>query len=140
MKKIIAVLIIVILAVMATGCSNKDTQLGGFYQSDFIGSNSDIVQISVNSDNGEFVQYISSRQVNSGIYRKNENGLYEFDGDVHSFTVILNEDDSFEVVIPKLNGDTPIILNQINEDKSIFTTIGGQENYSDIEEYKDLLE
>ncbi|WP_206459295.1 hypothetical protein [Anaerovorax sp. IOR16] len=138
MKKIIAVLIIAILAVMAAGCSNEDTQLGGFYQSDFIGS--EIVQISVNSDNGEFVQYISSRQVNSGIYTKNKEGLYEFDGDVHSFTVTLIADDSFEVVIPKLNGDTPIKLSQISENKSVFTTIGGQENYNDIEEYKDLLE
>lgn len=124
-------------AIMLIGCSGKEIRMGGFYQSDFIGT--ELVQITVDAKSGEFIEYISSRQVNAGTCTKGEDGLYQFKGDVTSFDVTLNADDTFSVTIPKLNDGEPILLSQVSGDKNVITEIGGQEQYGDREKYIDLL-
>lgn len=138
MKKILSFGLVTLAAtLLLAGCADKTPSLAGFYQSDFVGS--EIVQITVNGESGEFIEYISNRAVNTGTVTKQADGSYRFEGDLSTFTVTLESDDSFSVTIPKLNDGAPILLQQISKDKGVFSTVGDQESFADIEQYRSML-
>ena len=138
MKKLLSFgLVTLAAALLLAGCADKAPTLAGFYQSDFVGS--EIVQITVNGKSGEFIEYISNRTVNTGTVTKQSDGAYRFEGDLCTFTATLESDDSFSVTIPKLNDGAPILLQQISKDKGVFSTVGDQESFADIEQYRSML-
>lgn len=106
--------------------------LAGTYQSDMI--NGHCVQFAVKPADNTFVEYIDCRAVNSGTYTKNEDGTYTFDGDLKNFTVTLQKDNSFDIIIAKIDDSRVITLSFLWD----APTYNG-DVYVDDEAYKDYL-
>ena len=98
----------------------------GFYQSENINGN--YVQISFQPEESSFVAYIDSRKVDSGIYEKSEGSTYIMNGKTRNIEVVLNYDNSFEIIASKLNGGEPIRLKNVSITPAYFPTIFGDED------------
>lgn len=132
MKNLIKTLSVLMILLLLTACSQAQPRLMGFYQSDII--NGECVQISIFADDNRFVEYISNRQVNTGTYVATQDSTYKFDGDLLDFTIVLSSNNTFEVLLPQLNGEEPIMLNHIDKVPTTFST-----DFTDVEKYKGLL-
>lgn len=132
MKNRVKVLFITLLALTMTACSKSTPMLKGFYQSEMIGSN--IVQISIDAEENKFVEYITNHKVNQGTYVLEDDGTYKFDGDELDFSILLNDDNSFEITLPKLNKEEPMLLKNISNIPTSFAT-----EFDDNKEYKKLI-
>lgn len=106
--------------------------LGGTYQS--VNIYGHCVQFAVQPADSTFVQYIDCRYVNKGTYMQNEDGTYSFDGDVKDYTVMLREDNSFDIIIVKLDDSRAITLSYLWKTPTYNGT-----DYGDEEEYKGYL-
>lgn len=114
------------------GCA-KPT-LKGFYQTEK-DVNGYFVQISIHQEDNSFVEYISNREVDRGTYEKLENNTYKMKSDKQSFEITLNNDDSFEITIKKLNDGNPIKMKKMDNTPITFPAI-----FVDVDEYKTLLD
>ncbi len=94
--------------------SQTNPLLKGFYQSEMIGSH--IVQMLVREEDNSFVEWINNREVDRGTYEKLDDKSYRIKGNRQNFEITLNDDNSFEIVISKLNDGTPIIMKNIRTD------------------------
>ncbi|MCT8136966.1 hypothetical protein H1D32_03970 [Anaerobacillus sp. CMMVII] len=124
-----------VLVLIVGGCasSNKIPVLKGGYQSENI--NGYFVQISFQPDNNSFIKYINNREVDRGTYEKLANGVYKINGDMRGFEITLSEDNSFDIIVKKLNDGKPITIKNVDKTPVYFLT-----EYDDLEEYKSLLE
>lgn len=128
----IGILVLCLAFSLLTACSNSQPVFKGFYQSEMV--NGETVQLSVFTDDSTFIEFISNRIVNQGTYTKVEEGKYHLDGDTCDFDVELSEDNSFEIIVPKLNDGEVILMKNIDDVPATFGT-----DWDDIEEYKDML-
>jgi hypothetical protein len=117
------------------GCvlSNITPSLKGGYQSENV--NGYFVQMSFQPDNNSFKEYINNREVDKGTYEEFKNGVYKINGDIQEFEITLNNDNSFDIIVKKLNDGKPIKMKNIDDTPVHFST-----KFDDIEEYKSLLE
>ncbi|MFL0268938.1 hypothetical protein [Candidatus Clostridium radicumherbarum] len=134
MRKIFAILSLAVVLLL-TGCTSKPIPaLKGGYQSDREGVGY-VVLISFQPDDSGFVEYIDSREVDRGTYKKIEDNLYQIKSNKQDFEVALNAKNAFNIIIKQLNNGNPIQM------KNISTTPGYFKNpYGDEDKYKALLE
>ncbi|MFL0247316.1 hypothetical protein [Candidatus Clostridium stratigraminis] len=134
MKKMFTILSLAIVLLL-TGCTSKAVpNLKGGYQSDREGVGY-VILLSFQPDDSSFVEYIDSREVDRGTYKKTEDNLYQIKSDKQDFEVALNTKNSFNIIIKKLNNGNPIQM------KNISTIPGYFKNpYGDEDKYMALLE
>lgn len=128
MRKV--VLIVMYVVIISIGGCSSTPYIKGFYQSDRI--NNHYVQLSIDDDN--FVEYIDNREVDSGIYEKLEERTYKLKSSKQDFQITLNDDNSFEIIIEKLNDGKPILMKKLGGIPTTFST-----EFDDVDEYKTLL-
>ncbi|QGU94444.1 hypothetical protein GOM49_04405 [Clostridium bovifaecis] len=66
---------------------------------------------------------------------KKQKTIYRMKGDKQNFEITLNNDNSFEIIIKKLNGGNPIQMKNIDDTPTTFPPIFG-----DVDKYKTLLD
>ena len=123
-----------IILIVWSFLSKKNPPLKGFYQSGMIGSH--IIQMLIREEDNSFVEWINNREVDRGTYEKIENNSYRLNSNKQSFQITLNDDNSFEIVINKLNDRNPIIMKNVRTDDTR-TSFG---KFEDVDEYKSLLD
>lgn len=127
------ILLACVFSLLLIGCSSIGSpSLAGSYQSEHVDGY--MIQMTFQPRDNSFVEYIDNRQVDKGTYEEIKKGLYKINGEVQEIEIYLNRDNSFEIVIKKLNQGKPIQLKNI-DDTPIY--IGTE--FDDVEEYKDLL-
>jgi len=131
--KLIIILIatIFILWILFT---KKNLLLKGFYQSEMIEGY--FIQMLVREKDNSFVEWIDNREVDRGTYEKLNDKSYRFKSNRQNFEITLNNDNSFEIVVKKLNDGNPIIIKNIKTDDVRI----GFGKFEDVEEYKSLLD
>ena len=132
MSKPIAMLSLAFLLLLG-GCATKAKfNLQGSYQSERVDGYN--VLICFQQDESSFVEYIDSREVDRGTYEKTKDNVYRIKSDKQNFEITLNDENSFEIVIKKLNKGNPIKL------KNLSAIPGYPSNkYGDEAEYQALL-
>ncbi|THE10343.1 hypothetical protein E1I69_19205 [Bacillus timonensis] len=135
MKKIGNKLLLTITFVLLlTGCtSNKTPPLKGAYQSEHVEGY--IVQMSFQPEEQRFVEYIDNREVDKGTYEEMENDVYKIHGEIQEFDIKLKKDNSFDLIVKKINEGKPIELKNIDVTPVYIGT-----EFDDVDEYKDLVE
>ncbi|MEH7225774.1 hypothetical protein V7112_18335 [Bacillus sp. JJ1566] len=134
-KKIVGMLFLpVIMVLLIIGCSSNTTPpLKGGYQSEHVEGY--IVLMTFQPGDHTFVEYIDNREVDKGTYEKVENNVYKLNGEMQEIEITLNSDNSFDLIVKKLNDGKPINLKNVNATPVYFGT-----EFDDVEEYKSLLE
>lgn len=128
-RKVIFIVISVTI-IFISGCVSTDPTLKGFYQSARVSNYH--IQLSIDDDS--FVEYIDNREVDSGIYEKIEDRIYELKSSKQNFQIILDDDNSFDIIIEKLNDGKPILMKKLGNIPTTFST-----EFDDVEEYRALL-
>ncbi|MDU3520927.1 MAG: hypothetical protein E7F58_04595 [Clostridium saudiense] len=135
MKKFMVLIISLMSFFILSSCTTtNNSSLQGFYQSERT-TDGYVIQISIQSDENSFVQYIDNREVNSGTYDELPDKKYKLKGDNQTIEITLDENNSFEIITKKVNGGNPIILKNVDKVPGYFTT-----EFDDIDKYKLLLE
>ena len=135
MKKFMVLIISLMSFFILSSCTTtNNSSLQGFYQSERT-TDGYVIQISIQSDENSFVQYIDNREVNSGTYDELPDKKYKLKGDNQTIEITLDENNSFEIITKKVNGGNPIILKNVDKVPGYFTT-----EFDDIYKYKLLLE
>ncbi|WP_186808964.1 hypothetical protein, partial [Halolactibacillus miurensis] len=93
-----------------------------------------VVQFSFQPEENSFVQYIDSREVDRGTYQLKKDNVYYLAGDMQNIELTLNKENSFDIVIEKLNNDKPIHLVNTSLIPGYSSTA-----FDDVEEYKELI-
>jgi hypothetical protein len=133
-KKLGMLVLAIVFALLLVGCSsNKTPLLKGSYQSEHV--NGYIVQMTFQPADHSFVEYIDNREVDKGTYEELETGLYKMNGELQEFEITLKSDNSFEVVVKKINDGKPITLRNVDATPVYIST-----EFDDVDEYKSLLE
>lgn len=104
--------IFICLLLTLTSCAIRQTIFQGAYQSEWIGN--DIVQMTVNPKDSTFVLYMTNRQVDSGSVEAKEENVYSLNGSYSTYEITLDQDNSFEIYLPEIAGEEPIIMNNVN--------------------------
>lgn len=136
MSKSISSMIVlaIFFALVLGGCAfTKNPVLKGGYQSEHV--NGYVVQLSFQPIDNSFIQYIDNREVDKGTYEQLDNGVYKINGEIQQFEITLNSDDSFEIIVKKLNDGKPITLENIGKTPIYFSP-----KFDDVEEYRSLIE
>lgn len=131
-KFILFILAIVIVFTIWINLS-KSPSLRGFYQAEVNGYH---IQMLIRERDGIFVEWIDNREVDRGTFKKVDTNLYSFVSDRQSFEIKLNDDNSYEIFINKLNDVNPIIMKNITS-KDHWVGFG---EFDDIDKYKALLD
>ncbi|MFS0823176.1 hypothetical protein [Bacillus sp. 1P02SD] len=135
MKTIAGKLLLTIAFVFVlTGCSSTITPpLKGAYQSEHVEGY--IVQMSFQPEEKRFVEYIDNREVDKGTYEELDNDVYKIHGDIQEFDIKLKKDNSFDLIVKKINEGKPIKLKNIDVTPFYIGT-----EFDDVDEYKALVE
>ena len=134
MKKFMVLIISLMSFFILSSCTTtNNSSLQGFYQSERT-TDGYVIQISIQSDENSFVQYIDNREVDSGTYQETENNVYKLESDTQKFEITLSTEDSFEIIIDKMNNGEPIKLYKVDDIPTYFET-----EFDDIEKYKELI-
>lgn len=133
MKKIF-IIILLVAVLLFTGCRhNTKPVLKGGYQSGIgVGKT---VQITFQPKDSSFVEYIDNREVDRGTYEDSEDNVYKVKSDKQNFEITLSKDDSFEIIVKKLNNGNSIQMKNVDKSIVYFST-----KFNDVDEYKALLE
>lgn len=134
MRKMITALSLVIVLIFAGCTSNAKSTLKGSYQSERNGIGY-VIEISIQPEDSSYVEYIDNREVDKGTYEKSENNLYRMKSDKRNFQMALKNDNSFKIIIKKLNNGKPIQMKNISNIPSYSSM-----KYDDIDKYKALLD
>src|SRR5690606_17354208 len=92
------------------------------------------VQLTVQQDDSSFVEYIDNREVDKGNVIKKEDGRYLLEGEHQSIDVYLNSDNSFDIVVKKLNNGNPIKMVHTND-----VPVYGPKYLHDVDLYQTLV-
>ena len=130
------VLIISLLSIfiLYSCTTTNNSSLQGFYQSERT-TDGYTIQISIQSDENTFVEYIDNREVNRGTYDELLDKKYKLNGDNQTIEIKLDKNNAFELIIKKVNSGNPIVLKNVDKVPGYFTT-----EFDDIDKYKLLLE
>ena len=123
-----------VIVLLFGGCTNASPILKGTYQSERIEETGYIVVISFD-DSNRFIEYIDGREVDRGTYEKTKDNRYNMKSDIQNFEILLNDENSFEIVIKKINDGKPIQLKNLSDIPSEFSI-----KYDDADDYKALLD
>jgi len=135
MKKILFLIISIACLLMLSGCRNiNSVVLRGSYQSERT-SDGHFVQISIYSDENNFVEYIDNREVNKGTFDIIEGKKYNLVGDNQNIEINLDKNNSFEITMKKVNDGNPILMKNFGD-----LPIKFDSRFNDTEEYEKLLE
>lgn len=135
MKKFMLLILSLMIILIFSSCTITNTSsLQGSYESERT-SDGYVVQISIQSDENSFIEYIDNREVNRGTYDELSANEYKLNGNNQTIEITLDKNDSFEIIIEKVNGGNPIVLKNIDTVPRYFTT-----KFNDIDKYKLLLE
>ncbi|MEK5442622.1 hypothetical protein [Fredinandcohnia sp. FSL W7-1320] len=134
-KKTVGVLVVALALILTIiGYIPKTTPpFRGAYQSEHV--NGYIVQMTFQPEDHSFVQYIDNREVDKGTYEEIKDGLYNINGEMQEFEITLNRDNSFDIIVKKLNNGKPITLKNVDATPAYIGT-----EFDDVDEYKSLLE
>ncbi|WP_018589573.1 hypothetical protein [Terrisporobacter glycolicus] len=135
MKKRLVLFITFIVILLTVGCSSAVTpKLHGFYQSDQI--NGHFIQLSFQIDDNTFVEYIDNIEVNKGTYENLKDNTYELKGNKRKLEIKLEQNNSFNLNIHKINNGNIIEMKKIDDIPTYF-----KQQFSDKEkeDVKDLL-
>lgn len=114
------------------GCnSTVNPTLHGYYASEVV--NGYTIEISFQQDDNTFVKYIDNREVDKGKYERLDDNQYLLKGELKETKIKLEEDNSFEVSINKINNSKPIKIKFVNKTPQYF-----KQQFDDVEEYKKL--
>lgn len=91
----------------------------------------------IREKDNSFVEWIDNREVDRGTFEKFDTNSYRIKSSKQNFEITLNNDNSFEIVIKKLNNGNSIKMKNISEDDTPFSFGNG---FDDIDEYKSLLD
>jgi hypothetical protein len=130
---IIAVSLMTVLFLGSCTFKAKPILRGG-YQSDKQ-KNGYAVVLSFQQDKSSFVEYIDNREVDRGTYEITKNNVYKIKSDKQNFNIKLSDDNSFKLIIKKINNGKPIQMKNVSDIPTGFLT-----KFDDIDEYKALLE
>ncbi|MCT4592670.1 MAG: hypothetical protein N4A57_00130 [Anaeromicrobium sp.] len=133
MKKSKLIILSIAIIFILWGFISKTPTLKGFYQSEVNGYH---IQILIREEDNSFVEWIDNREVDRGTYEKVDTSLYTIKGNKQSFELTLNDDNSFEIVINKLNNGNPISMKNISTDD--YRISFGK--WDDVDKYKSLLD
>lgn len=135
MKKPRLVISFVLIVLILWGFSFKPKPvLKGFYQSEI--AQTHVVQMLIREEDSSFVEWIDNREVDNGTYKKVNYDSYRFKSDRQKFDIVFKDDNTFEIIITKVNNDNPIIMKNV-------TTDDYRQNFGkweDVEDYKKLLD
>ena len=134
MKKLTLIILSLVIILILGECLSIKPTLKGFYQSEVNGYH---IQMLIREEDNSFVEWIDNREVDRGSYEKSENNSYRIKSNKQSFEVALNDDNSFEIIINKLNDGKPINMKNISTDD---TPISFWDKFDDVDEYKTLLD
>jgi len=134
MRKVLIALSLVIVLICGGCTSNTIPELKGSYQSEGEGIGYVLV-ITFQQDDSSFVEYIDNREVDRGTYEKTENDIYKIKSDKQDFEISLSAENSFEIIIKKLNKKEPIQMKNISDTPTYFSI-----EFGDVEKYKALLD
>lgn len=134
MKKFIIIVIVLAIVVITWSYSFENHTLKGFYQSDEVDGYH--IQMLFQEADSSFTEWIDNRQVDRGTYKEVDTNLYRISSELQNLEIELNSDNSFELIINKLNNRKPIIMKNITP-KDHSTSFG---EWDDIEKYKSLLD
>ncbi|MEH7239471.1 hypothetical protein [Bacillus sp. JJ1562] len=134
-KVLVMLFLATVFVLLLGGCtsSNIIPVIKGGYQSENV--NGYFVQLSFQPDTNSFIEYINNREVDKGTYEELKNGVYKINGDMQEFEITVNNDNSFDIFLKKLNDGKPIKMKNVSDTPVYFST-----KFDDIEEYKSLLE
>lgn len=134
MKKFKFVLSVFIILLLG-GCSpDLVPPLGGNYNSGSIQEDGTYIEIAIQPEENTFVEYISNREVDRGIYEEKSDNVYLFKGERQEFEITLSSKDSFYVNVPQLNEGELIELKNTDKIPTYYLT-----EFDDVEEYEELL-
>ncbi len=132
MKK--SVFIVLVIVIIIWIYSSQNHILKGFYQSDVVDGYH--IQILFQGADKSFTEWIDNRQVDRGTYKEINTNLYKINSKLQNFEIELNNDNSFELIISKLNNGEPIIMKNITpKDHGM-----GFGKWDDVDKYKSLLD
>lgn len=135
MKKIIIIILSLIgMLFFINFTLTEKVHLYGFYQSQ-ITSDGHTIQLSIDTNENSFVEYISNREVDRGTYEFIGDKNYKLISDKQTIDVVLDKKNSFEIIIKKVNGGNPIVLTNIGP---VPVTYGTE--FDDVDKYKSLIE
>ncbi|WP_096273965.1 hypothetical protein [Paucisalibacillus globulus] len=132
MKKIFITLTLIVGLLLGGCTSNAEPTLEGTYQSELQGINY-VIQMIFQPEDNSFVEYINNREVDKGTYEK-INNVYKIKSELQDFEITLDSNNSFDIIIDKINDGKPIKLDNIDD-----TPIYNSTKFDDIEKYKELL-
>ena len=114
------------------GCSYYGKPiLKGYYASEPVGIYT--VELSFQPDDSTFVEYIDNREVDRGEYESLDENQYLLKGEVKQTKIKLEDDNSFEISIDKINDSKAIKIKFANGTPQYF-----EQQFDDIEKYKEL--
>ncbi|MGK0467387.1 hypothetical protein [Clostridium sp.] len=94
------------------------------------------IVISIQQQENSFVEYIDNREVDRGNYEVSKNNVYKMKGDKQNFEITLNDDNSFEIIVEKLNDGKSIQMENIDDDIPIYFST----KFDDVDKYRSLLD
>ncbi|MHA6252943.1 hypothetical protein [Oceanobacillus sp. CAU 1775] len=134
MRKFIFTFLCLVIISLLIGCSSHSKpELKGFYQSEN-DVNGYFIQISIQQDDNSFIEYIDNREVDRGTYKKAEESKYIMESKKQNFEINLSSENTFEVIVNKLNDGQPIKMLNIGDIPTGFST-----TFDDVEDYEALL-
>ncbi|MTI65475.1 MAG: hypothetical protein FH753_02630 [Firmicutes bacterium] len=133
MKKLILIILSIVIILIFWRYSCLKPTLKGFYQSEVNGYH---IQMLIRGDDNSFIEWIDNREVDRGTYERFEKNSYRIKSNKQSFEITLNDDNSFKIVINKLNEGKPINMKNISTDDYMIS-FG---KWDDVDEYTYLLD
>lgn len=131
LKKALAIFYFFTILAIGGCTSTVKPTLHGYYQSKDVSGY--IIGISFQQDDNTFVKYIDNREVDKGTYEMLDDNQYLLKGEIKEDKIKLEEDNSFEISINKINNSKPIKIEFVNKTPQYF-----KQQFDDIEEYKSL--
>lgn len=134
MKKALLVILLILIILISWKLLFIKPNLKGFYQTEINGYH---VQMLIREADNSFTEWIDNRQVDKGNYEKLDENLYRIKGSKQDFEITLNPDNSFEIIVKKLNNGNPILMKNIDTND---VPISFGTKFDDVDEYRSLLD
>lgn len=133
MKKLVLLVLVIMISAILWGCFSSVPPLKGFYQSDV--TEGYMIQMLFQEKDSSFTQWIDNRKVDTGNFEKIDDNLYEINGQLQNFEVEVSKDNTFGVIVGKINDGQPIVMKNVSpKDHRVDFA-----DWDDVEEYKLLL-